>query len=90
MTIKSADKKISMVSIAIISQSYCIQLIIATETMFIFLAALFIVKFAKNAIFSVSQYVNTFMFFDFVIKQSNPTQCSRTLVVYISILATLC
>ena len=55
MTIKSAAKKTNMVSIAIISQSYCIQLIIATETMFIFLGALFIVKFAKNAIFSVPQ-----------------------------------
>ena len=65
MAIKSAAKKIIMVSIAIISQSYCIQLIIATETMFIFLAALFIVKFAKNAIFSVPQYVNTFVLFDF-------------------------
>ena len=65
MTIKSAAKKINMVSIAIIGQSYCIQLIIATETMFIFLAAFFIVKFTKNAIFSVPRYVNTFMFFDF-------------------------
>ena len=65
MAIKSAAKKIIMVSTVIISQSYCIQLIIATETMFIFLAALFIVKFAKNAIFSVPQYVNTFVLFDF-------------------------
>ena len=46
-------KKINMVSVAIISQSYN-WLIIATETMFIFLSALFIVRFAKKPHFLLS------------------------------------
>ena len=43
LTIKSAAKKINMVSVAIISCMQYDWLIIVIETMFIFLAALFIV-----------------------------------------------